>query len=165
MFMTNRLVTDFYNLKVKQLMDDRIWNIPIIEKKDDIYIVLNILSARNHIWVVHDKKSNELAGVITEHDVLSILAPKNLSPYVFGLPDVRSLQHGNVKTAEDLMNKKVIACKPDELIVDVLKRMTRYRLRRLPVLEGKKIIGEITLHRLIKKYYDATQYRSITEEG
>ncbi|MEM0493236.1 MAG: CBS domain-containing protein [Candidatus Thermoplasmatota archaeon] len=163
--MSNRLVTDFYNLKVKQLMDDKLWNIPIVEKKDDIYIVLNILSSRSHIWVVNDKNSNELVGVITEHDVLSTLAPKNLSPYVFGLPDIRSLQYGTVKTAEDIMVRKVITCKPDELIVDVLKRMTRYRLRRLPVIDNKRIVGEITLRRLIKKYYDATQYRSITEEG
>jgi hypothetical protein len=42
--------------------------------------------------------------------------------------------------------------------------MTSFRLSRLPVLEDKKIIGELTLHQLIRKYYDATQYYPITEE-
>jgi len=42
--------------------------------------------------------------------------------------------------------------------------MTNHGLRRLPVLDGKKIIGEITLHQLIRKYYDATQFHPIVEE-
>ncbi|MBN2599577.1 MAG: CBS domain-containing protein, partial [Candidatus Thermoplasmatota archaeon] len=92
-------------------------------------------------------------------------SPKNFSPYVFGVPDIRSLQHGTVKIAEDLMSKKIITCEPDEKVIDVLKRMKKYQLRRLPVVKNKKLIGEITLHRLIQKYYKATQYHSIKEEG
>ena len=159
-----RLVPEFYELKVRQLMDKRVWDLPIIEKKEDIYHVLNILGARNHIWIVNNKENKELVGVITEHDALSILAPKEFPSYVFGMPDVRSIQHGTAKTAEDVMRHKVISCEPDDKIVDALKKMTIHMLRRLPVLEDKKIIGEITLHQLIRKYYDATQYHPIVEE-
>ncbi len=163
--MKNRLITDFYNLPVQQLMNDHLWDIPIIEKNEDITNVLNILTGRHHIWVINTKKKNELIGVITEHDILATLSPKNFSPYVFGVPDIRSLQHGTVKTAEDIMSEKIITCKPDEKVVDILKKMKRYQLRRLPVVKNKKLIGEITLHRLIQKYYNATQYHSILEEG
>lgn len=163
--MKNRLITDFYNLPVQQLMNDHLWDIPIIEKNEDITNILNILTGRHHIWVINTKKKNELIGVITEHDILATLSPKNFSPYVFGVPDIRSLQHGTVKTAEDIMSEKIITCKPDEKVVDILKKMKRYQLRRLPVVKNKKLIGEITLHRLIQKYYNATQYHSILEEG
>ena len=163
--MKNRLITDFYNLPVQQLMNDHLWDIPIIEKNEDITNVLNILTGRHHIWVINTKKKNELIGVITEHDILATLSPKNFSPYVFGVPDIRSLQHGTVKTAEDIMSEKIITCKPEEKVVDILKKMKRYQLRRLPVIKNKKLIGEITLHRLIQKYYNATQYHSILEEG
>jgi len=156
-----RLVPEFYELKVKQLMDKRVWDLPIIAEKEDIHHVLSILGGRNHIWVVKDKENKELVGVITEHDALSILAPKELPSYVFGMPDIRSIQHGTAKTAEDIMHRKVISCGSDDKIVDVLEKMTTHRLRRLPVLEDKKIIGEITLHQLIRKYYDATQYHPI----
>jgi CBS domain-containing protein len=70
-----------------------------------------------------------------------------------------------VKTAKDIMSEKIITCKPDEKVIDILKKMKRYQLRRLPVVKNKKLIGEITLHRLIQKYYNATQYHSILEEG
>ncbi len=159
-----RLVPEFYNLSVKQLMDKRVWDLPIVDKKEDIISILNILGARNHIWVVDDKESMELIGVITEHDVLSILAPKEFPSYLIGMPDIKSIQHGTAKTAEDIMRNRVMVCRIDDKIVDILDKMTIHKLRRLPVVDGKKIIGEITLHHLITKYYNATQYHSIIEE-
>ena len=106
----NKLIKDFYELKVNQLMDKRVWDLPLIEENDDIYHVLAILGARNHIWVVKNKKDKELVGVITEHDVLSILAPKDFPTYVFGIPDISSIQHGTAKKAEDVMCHKIITC-------------------------------------------------------
>jgi predicted transcriptional regulator len=156
---TNRLILDFYELKTKQLMDRRLWDLPLITKDEDIYHVLSILSGRNHIWVVENKESKRLLGVITEHDVLAILAPKKLPSYVFGMPNISSIKHGTAKTAGDVMCHKVVACAPDDKIIDSLLKMVKYRLRRLPVLQNEMIIGELTLHHLIRKYYQATQYQ------
>jgi len=160
----NKLISDFYELKVSQIMDKRVWDLPIIQEKEDIYHVLSILGARNHIWVVKNKEDKELAGIITEHDVLSILAPKRLPNYVFGMPDVSSIKHGTAKTAEDVMCHRIITCKPNDKIIDALMKMVKYNLRRLPVVEDKKIVGELTLHQLIRKYYGATQYHPIIED-
>ncbi len=162
--MKKRLTPDFYALKVKQLMDKRVWDLPLIEGDDSIHHVLNILSGRNHIWVVKDKEEKELVGIITEHDVLSILAPKNFPSYVFGMPDIKSIHHGTAKTAGDVMCTRLVTCQEDDKIQHVLETMTKHRLRRLPVVEDKKIIGELTLHQLIRKYYDATQYHPIIED-
>jgi predicted transcriptional regulator len=160
----SKLISDFYELKVSQIMDKRIWDLPLIEIDEDIYHVLSILGARNHIWVVKNKKEKELEGIITEHDVLSILAPKYFPSYVFGTPDVSSIKHGTAKIAEDVMSSRIITCKADDKIIDALMKMVKYKLRRLPVIKDKKIIGELTLHQLIRKYYAATQYHPIIEE-
>jgi len=160
----NKLITDFYELEVNQLMDKRVWDLPIIEEKEDVHHILSILGARNHIWVVKDKESKELVGVITEHDVLSILAPKHFPSYVFGMPDVRSIQHGTAKTAEDVMVNRIITCEPEDKIIDALRKMVKYKLRRLPVIKDKKLVGELTLHQLIRKYYGATQYLPMIED-
>ena len=162
--MKKRLTPDFYKLTVKQLMDKRVWDLPIIAEDDNIHHVLNILSGRNHIWVVKEKKEKELVGIVTEHDVLSILAPKSFPSYVFGMPDIKSIHHGTAKTAGDVMCTRLVTCQEDDKIQHVLETMTKHRLRRLPVVEDKKIIGELTLHQLIRKYYDATQYHPITED-
>ena len=163
----NQLIKDFYELKVHQIMDKRVWDLPIIASNEDIFHVLSILGARNHIWVVNDRDEKKLLGIITEHDVLSILAPKNMPSYIFGMPDIKSIQQGTASIAEEIMCKKVISSFPDELIVDALKKMVKYRLRRLPVINENCIVGELTLHQLIRKYYAATQYHPLidNEEG
>lgn len=162
----NKLISEFYQLTVSQLMDKRVWDLPLIEEKEDIYHVLSILGGRNHIWVVKSKETKELTGIITEHDVLSILAPKRFPSYVFGTPDVRSIQHGTAKTAGDVMADQIIACNPEDKILDALMKMVKYKLRRLPVIKDKILVGELTLHQLIRKYYAATQYHPmIDEEG
>ena len=160
----NKLISDFYELKVNQIMDKRVWDLPLIEENEDIYHVLSILGARNHIWVVKNRKDKEIVGVITEHDVLSILAPKDFPSFVFGMPNISSIQHGTAKTAGDVMANKVITCDPDEKIIDALQRMVKFRLRRLPVVKDKLLVGELTLHQLIRKYYAATQYHPIIED-
>ena len=160
----NKLIKEFYELKVSQLMDKRIWDLPLIEEKEEINNVLAILGGRNHIWVVRDKENKELVGVITEHDVLSILAPKDFPTFVFGMPDVSSIQHGTVKSAEDVMAHRIITCQPDDKIIDALMKMVKYKLRRLPVIKDKKLVGELTLHQLIRKYYGATQYHPMVED-
>jgi predicted transcriptional regulator len=160
----NRLISDFYELTVRQLMDKRVWDLPLIEENEDIFHVLSILGGRNHIWVVTSRSARIITGVITEHDVLSILAPKDIPSYVFGMPDIRSLQHGTAKTAKDIMCTKIISCGADDKVLEALQKMVKYRLRRLPVLEDKKIIGELTLHQLIRKYYAATQYHPLIDE-
>jgi predicted transcriptional regulator len=161
----NKLISDFYKLKVNQLMDKRIWDLPLIEKNEDIHHVLSILGARNHIWVVNNKKEKKIVGIITEHDVLSILAPKKFPSYVFGIPDISSIKHGTAKSAEDVMHHKVIGCNSDDKIIDAILKMVKYELRRLPVLDNNIIIGELTLHQLIRKFYDATQYHPIIEKN
>ena len=160
----NRLIDDFYELSVRHLMDKRVWDLPLIEEDEDVFHVLSILGGRNHIWVVETRIERVVTGIITEHDVLSILAPKDLPSYVFGMPDIRSLKHGTAKTAKDIMCNKIISCSADDKILDALQKMVKYRLRRLPVLENKKIIGELTLHQLIRKYYAATQYHPLIDE-
>ena len=160
----NKLISEFYELKVSQIMDKRVWDLPIIAEKNDIYNVLSILGTSNHIWVVKDKKTKELVGVITEHDVLSILAPKNIPTYIYGMPDISSIKYGTAKTAEDVMSHRIITCKPDDKIIDALTKMMKYNLRRLPVIIDKNIVGELTLNQLIRKYYGATQFIPIDED-
>lgn len=160
----NRLINDFYELRVEQIMNNRIWDMPLMEENEDIDHVFSIFEGRHHVWVIKDKESMKLLGVITEHDILSILAPKNYSSFVMGMPDIESIEQGTVKKAGDIMSRLIIDCKPDDKIIDILNKMLEYRVRRLPVVIKNKLIGELTLHQLIRKYYTATQFYSIDDE-
>ena len=156
-----RLIPEFYELAVEHIMDKRTWDMPLVEKDAEIHHVLSILRGKSHVWVVDNMENKNVLGVITEHDVLSILAPKKLPPYVFGIPDIRSLHHGTANTASDIMAKKLVKCSPKTSIKEVLNKMNDYGVRRLPVTDNGRIVGEITLHQIIRKYYAATQYHPL----
>ena len=157
------LISEFYELKVEQLMDKKIWDLPLIEKDAPIEHVLSILSGKPHVWVVNDIEKKELIGIITRHDVLNVLAPPRTYYNVFSLP--KSYHHGTTGKAEDVMTRDPITARPDEKIVDVLQKMIRHKMIRLPVIvEDNKIEGEITLQHLIHKYYRASQYHPIIEQ-
>jgi len=158
-----KLISGFYELKVEQLMDKKVWDIPIVDKDAPIINVLSILDGRSHVWVVNNPKNKELTGVVTRQDVLEILAPPKTSYSMFSVP--RYKLRGTEGKVEDVMNKDPITARCDEKIVEVLQRMIKHRIRRLPVIDkNKKILGEITLQHLIHKFYLASQYHSITDD-
>ena len=158
-----KLVSEFYELKVEQLMDKKVWDLPIVNRDAAIIDVLSILDGRSHVWVVNDSENKKLAGVITRQDVLEILAPPRTSYNMFSVTDYRP--HGTKGKAEDAMKKNPITARCDEKIVEVLQKMIKHHIRRLPVItKDKKIIGEITLQHLIHKFYLASQYHSIIDE-
>jgi len=157
-----KLMAEFYELKVEQLMDKKTWDLPIIPRTDPISHVLSILDGRTHVWVVKNVQKKDLVGVITHHDVLSVLAPPRTCYNMFTVSN--SCYQGTSGLAEDIMRKDPITCKPGDKIVDALLKMTRHRIRRLAVVTDESIVGEITLAHLIHKYYLASQYHSITDE-
>jgi len=158
-----KLVSDFYELKVEQLMDKKVWDIPIVDKDTPIVNVLSILDGRSHVWIVNDSDDKELVGVITRQDVLEILAPQRASYSMFSVPHYKV--RGTKSRAEDVMSKDPITTRCDEKIVEVLQKMIKHRIRRLPCVDkDNKILGEITLQHLIHKFYLASQYHSIVEE-
>ncbi|MGC9553791.1 MAG: CBS domain-containing protein [Thermoplasmatota archaeon] len=156
------LISEFYEAKVKDLMDIRVWDLPLIEKDAAIPLVLSILDGKTHVWVVESLKTKELVGVITRHDILQILAPPRTYYGVFSLPKL--YHHGIEGRAEDIMTKNPVTCRPHDTVADALKKMIRHNIRRLAVVTDHTIEGELTLRNLICKFYKATQYYPLNEE-
>jgi predicted transcriptional regulator len=159
----SKLISAFYELRVSQMMDKKVWDLPIINKDVSILTVLSILDGRSHVWVVNESENKDLIGVITRQDVLEILAPPRTSYSMFSVPKYKV--RGNKVRAEDVMNRDPVTSSCDEKIVNVLQKMIKHRIRRLPVIsKDNKIIGEITLKHLIHKFYLASQYHPIAED-
>ena len=142
---------EFHEKKIEDIIDEKhVWDLPLIDKNASIEEVLSVLTARDHVWVVEGKGSRKLCGVITESDVLHLIAPPRLPKYVFGRKYGISLQHGTARKAEDIMHRQLIKCTLNDKIGDVLRRMVNAGLRRLPVVENDEIVGEVTVHYLLQ---------------
>jgi CBS domain-containing protein len=86
--------------------------------------------------VVVSKDGRSIDGIISERDL------------AYGL-----VAHGSqlprIAVAE-LMTKVVIVCSPEDSITDVIKLMTRRRIRHLPVKDGDQLVGIISIGDVLK---------------
>jgi CBS domain-containing protein len=78
----------------------------------------------------------ELAGIISERDVIRGIAESGSA--ILAQP------------VSELMSPDVITCTPNDLINKMMAVMTVHRVRHLPVIEGDRIIGMISIGDLVK---------------
>ena len=88
--------------------------------------------------VSDDGKS--IDGIVTERDLAYGLAAHGSE-----LPTM---------PVSSLMTKAVIVCSPDESITHVMKLMTQRRVRHVPVREGAKLVGIISIGDVLKHRLD-----------
>jgi CBS domain-containing protein len=53
-----------------------------------------------------------------------------------------------------LMTTSVLTCNPDERVTAVMVRMTRHRVRHLPVVDGGRLMGIISIGDVVKSRLD-----------
>jgi len=90
--------------------------------------------------VVDDQRS--LAGILSERDIV-----RGLSRHGPAVMDMR---------VGDLMTADVLTCSPEDPIDSIMSTMTSNRIRHLPVLEGGKLAGIITIGDVVKAKLDET---------
>jgi CBS domain-containing protein len=89
-------------------------------------------------------------GVVSERDIVRGLTEHG--PQLLGLPVSR------------VMTSPVITCAPEDTVTALMARMTRHRIRHLPVLEGGRLrgivsIGDVVKHRLDELELEANVLR------
>lgn len=93
----------------------------------------------------------EIAGIFTERDYLRRVSlterPQRLTPL------------------RDVMTARVMCVGPDTGVQDCMSMMTRERIRHLPVVRGKELVGVISIGDLVKYVSDEreVELRYLTE--
>jgi CBS domain-containing protein len=101
--------------------------------------------------VVKDRRG-ELAGIISERDIVRAIAENGA--------------RGLSQTVGELMNPDVVTCNPDDRIERVMKLMTLHRIRHIPLRDGDRLVGLVSIgdlvkHRLMEKTYEADVLREL----
>jgi CBS domain-containing protein len=104
--------------------------------------------------VSHD--GNSLDGIISERDVTYALPAHG--------EDLHELR------VSDLMTATVITCSPQDSIAEIARIMTARRIRHIPVKEGSRLVGMISIgdvlkHRLSEIELEANVLRDIAIAG
>jgi len=111
--------------------------------------------ARIGAMVVVDDKGH-MQGVISERDVVHGIA-----------------EHGARclgMAVADLMTTRVVTCAPGDNIARIARTMTENRIRHLPVIDGGKLagmvsVGDVVKHRMDEMSLEASVLRDIATAG
>lgn len=155
---------DFYELKVKDIMQAPKSTLQCIDEKADVETVISHLAHTDHVWVMDCSEPSQLVGVITQSDTIALLSPPITSLESFDKPDSHSLQFGENLLAEEIMSKKPVTTSPNEILKDVLLKMKEQKIKQLPVIdENQRLIGEVSLSHLIQQY--SKQHTDVVREA
>jgi CBS domain-containing protein len=95
-----------------------------------------LLEARRVGAMVILNAAGGLIGVISERDIVRNIAKSGAS----------ALQ----STVGDVMTRAVVTARPRDTVASAMERMTDRRIRHLPVLEGGRMLGVVSIGDLVK---------------
>jgi CBS domain-containing protein len=81
-----------------------------------------------------------LAGIVTERDIVHAIG--------VGGPAAVNL------TAAEVMTSPVPICSPDDRLTEVMQTMLQQRIRHLPLVEGGRLVGMVSMGDVIKGLVD-----------
>ena len=101
------------------------------------------LMAEVNIGAVLVQNGDTISGIFTERDYLQRIALKSLS--------------SKETRVGDVMTKPVISADPSDSVQQCMETMTTCHCRHLPVVEGGKLLGIVSIGDLVKRMLDEKQ--------
>lgn len=106
---------------------------------DTVRTVVDLL-AQNRIGAVPVVEGDSIVGIFSERDIVRLLS--SYGPEALD----RSL--------DDVMTKSPVTCDPGMAVIGALSQMTQKRIRHLPVIDGGRLVGFISIGDLVKYRID-----------
>jgi len=162
----SKILKQFHQIDVENVMKSKMWDMSFVTPETPVEEVIGILSSRKHIWVVESLRSMKLMGLITERDLVEVIAPRKIDPYQFTISthQFRSMLFGGIETAEDMMTTDLVSIPPKTNMGKALTKMKRHHLKRLPVVSKGKIVGELTMKSILLQFKKVLRWSQILEE-
>ena len=104
------------------------------------------LKARGIGALVVSDDGHGVAGILSERDIVHALAEHGAA--LLALP------------VERLMTRRVVTCKPEDTVSELMARMTERRFRHLPVIREGALIGIVSIGDLVKNRIDEVQFEA-----
>ncbi len=95
-------------------------------------------------------EENNIIGIVSEKDVLKQMFPditqvaRGEGPTDFERME-KDYSDGLKRTAKDIMTRNVASVTPDMPVMKAVSIMSARTIRRIPVVEGKKLVGIVSL--------------------
>ena len=123
-------------MEVRELLSDKGDKVVTTRPDTPISQAILLMKAERIGAVVVSSDGDHIDGILSERDIVGGLGEHGC--------DVLEL------TASDLMTRGVKTCSKGDHIKDVMSRMTRTRIRHLPVVERGKLCGLVSIGDVVK---------------
>ena len=116
-----------------------------LRKDMDVYFAIGLLLKNNISGAPVIDNNNNLCGILSEKDCLRIFA--NGSFY--------DMPGGSVS---QFMTNVVLTVEPNSDLFSVADKFLKHNFRRMPVVKGKKLVGQISRRDVLRAIQDTTNY-------
>lgn len=119
---------------------------------------------RNVTIVAPDAKIATAIGLLRRHDIGALVVSKD-GTTVEGILSERDIVHALADYADkalerdvaQLMSRRVVTCKLDDSVADLMALMTQRRIRHLPVVENGALAGIVSIGDVVKNRIDEVE--------
>jgi len=123
-------------MHVRNILDGKGKRVTTLRPETTIAATTRLLAQQRIGAVLVTDATDNIVGIISERDIVAGLASHGAA--------VASL------VVADLMTRDVLTCNPDDTIADIMAVMTTRRVRHLPVLDGGRLSGIISIGDVVK---------------
>ncbi len=109
---------------------------PVMLSKDTSLKECAQIMEKKHVGAVLIGTKDNVEGVLTEQDIVRKVVGKGINPLE--------------KKVGEFMEKKLLKIRPEKDISDAIVLMRDKNIRHLPVFDGKKFVGLLTLKDILK---------------
>ena len=125
---------------VRQVLDGKQLELKAVSPDTTVFNALALMAECN-IGAVLVLEDDKLAGIFTERDYARKVV-------------LKGLRSADVSVRE-LMTASPVTIAPSQTIDDVMALMTNHRFRHLPVVDGDRVVGIITIGDVVKCVIDS----------
>jgi CBS domain-containing protein len=122
-------------MTVRAILDTKGHDILSVEPEAKLSAAVKLLGERK-IGAVLVMSKGRIEGILSERDIVRVLSERGA-----GVLD---------EPVSEVMTRKVIHCRQSDTVVAIMEMMTTGKFRHLPVLEGERVVGLISIGDIVK---------------
>lgn len=122
-------------MTVRTILDTKGHQITSVEPEVKLSAAIKMLGERK-IGAVLVMSQGRIEGILSERDIVRMLGEKGAS--VLDAP------------VSDVMTRKVVSCRQNDTVAAIMEMMTNGKFRHLPVVEGERVVGLISIGDIVK---------------
>jgi CBS domain-containing protein len=122
-------------MTVRAILDTKGHDILSVEPEAKLSAAVKLLGERK-IGAVLVMSKGRIEGILSERDIVRVLSERGA-----GVLD---------EPVSEVMTRKVIHCRQSDTVGAIMEMMTTGKFRHLPVLEGERVVGLISIGDIVK---------------